>query len=616
MSSSVWTRALLSVTTAAVITTAAPSIASAGEYHVYGCRLPNGTPAPINGWEIAPADSSEYQTGTPAPVTDPAWQGWVRSCAASGGFGAVIDQSTSTAGAGTRTAAMRFLPGGGLKITRGSLLRAMTTYGNASATIFYLGGNNPLFGDPPLEAIQGTASLGNMASPLSPANRLTFPFSGTGPDGKATQTPAAPIDGLRLRASCWATDASCGGGSTIQVFSSDLVLSDPIGPTVDLAGGTIIEEGKLAERTLRGNETVTVSATDAGIGVDRIRVEVDGQTLSEGLLREPKTGESCRFVKPDADGLPGSTLVRPCPSTGTGTAAIDTSKIPDGEHQLRVSVLDGTGAATIVANGRVLTRNGDTVGPGSPIEFRGAPNGSTTSETAIVSAGWTSTARPATKSKSTQKKCKRPSYLKRNTTKCQGRPPQPKLARAWSRTKSDEIVGRLVDPAGAPIAGATLDLWSTPGREARRSIGSTTTNANGEFRTTVQRAAGSQQVQVTWRARVGDSVPATALNLAFKIKVGSTWKATNVRRGRTARFKGRVIAGDLVKGGGTIRLQFLTPQNGWSNFDSATIDANGRWSIPRKFRTASLYRMRVIVDDSPAGLYDGRTGEAKTVRVR
>ena len=36
----------------------APPAASAGTYDVYACRLPNGAPAPIDGWAIYSQDGS------------------------------------------------------------------------------------------------------------------------------------------------------------------------------------------------------------------------------------------------------------------------------------------------------------------------------------------------------------------------------------------------------------------------------------------------------------------------------------------------------------------------------------------------------------------------------
>lgn len=611
----VWRRVVICAAASAALLSA-PS-ARAGEYHVYGCREPDGDPIGTDGWAITESSGlSPIEESRPpeVAVTSPSWTGWVRSCAAGGSFGAVLDSTTVASAGGSRFAVLRFAPGGGLVITRGSVHRAFSSYDTGRAELLYQrpGSGVEVISNPygRLDSASGNSSVGNSAVPLWPANRFDFPVN----DGKGSLTPPAAVDALWLRVSCGPV-MPCAGASA-QVFRSDLVLSDTSGPTVDLVGGTVFEQSDLTKRVLKGTESVTVASTDVGSGVSTLRVEIDGRTVGEAQFTGPSRSV-CRWGQPADDGLPASTLVRPCPPSGSGTAAVDTTSVSDGRRSIRVLALDGSGAATVVAEGQVLVRNTDKVGPGSPDEFRGAVNGKTTSEQATLDIGWVETARPASKSKSVQRRCKRASYRRSHKTACDGRPATSELVRGWSRTKTSKLIGRLRGEDGQPISDAVLDLaYADVAGVNSNSLGTTKTDAEGSFSVLAARSAGTRVIQVGWRARHGDTVTAAGAGALLKVKAGSTFRAQNLGVGRTAKFSGRVVAGDLVgsQPRPAIRLQWLA--NGrWATFESAHTDERGRWTIRRKLNVPARYRMRVVVEDSPRGLFDGDTGPARTISV-
>ncbi|MDQ8045763.1 MAG: carboxypeptidase-like regulatory domain-containing protein [Solirubrobacteraceae bacterium] len=594
--------------------TAAP--AHAGEYHVYGCRTPGGAAVGTDGWARTAGVALPIQS-TGVGVTDPAWIGWTTSCSAGGSLGAVMNETTSAQTGGPQWADLVFNPGGGLLITRGSLTRAMSSYGTGKAEIVWRQErasdsvsdtlNHSLHPTGVIDSISGNGSLGNSAVPDWPSNRIVFPIA----DASGTLTPP-PTQAIDVRITC-GDQLPCGGASA-QLFATDLVLSDPTGPDIDVVGGTIADQRTIPTRTLSGNQSITVSAHDQGVGVDRIRLDVDGTAKADAVLRN-SSGDGCHFAAPAVDGLPAATSVRPCPASGVGTISFDTSTIADGSHGLRVLALDGSGSSTVVAEGRVLVRNTDVVGPGSPAEFRGALNGSIATDQAELVAGWSGTARAASKNAKIKRLCKTKAYSKEHAVECVGRPAKTSLTHRWSLKGTKKIVGTLRDPSGHPIADAGLELTVVGGQGPAKSLGTVRTDAQGAFSALVPLSNGSQKIVVGWRARQGDTVNGAAADLSLKVQVASTFAATNLKAGHVVTFSGRIVGGGLVKPGDSIRLQQWTG-NAWATFDDAKVDTKGRWKVRRKLTQRATYRMHVAVDDSLTGLYSGIASPAKLVAVR
>lgn len=83
---------------------------------------------------------------------------------------------------------------------------------------------------------------------------------------------------------------------------------------------------------IRGVPNIALKLRDVGGGLAKIRVEADGQLLSEQRVEDPRS--TCRppFVAPV-----------PCPLAATVDLPIDTTKLSDGAHSIAVRVFDATG---------------------------------------------------------------------------------------------------------------------------------------------------------------------------------------------------------------------------------------------------------------------------------
>jgi hypothetical protein len=88
----------------------------------------------------------------------------------------------------------------------------------------------------------------------------------------------------------------------------------------------------------RGAVDVVVRASDAGIGLARATLSVDGQPVATRDFDPAR----CRELSP-LDATIDLNLSLACTRSGTMTFPLDTTGFADGEHRLEVSVVDGAG---------------------------------------------------------------------------------------------------------------------------------------------------------------------------------------------------------------------------------------------------------------------------------
>lgn len=188
----------------------------------------------------------------------------------------------------------------------------------------------------------GCTSLGDGGT-FSAANR------------KVITAGSETTEGFSLAVLCEIPDASwqCAADASkgLRLFGGTVTLSD--GSSPQISGAAI---GDLVEHTtLAGPEEVTVNATDAGSGLYRVRVLLDGVER----LVQPVDSNDGRC----ADALPGDPdphqfLFRvPCRTAAGGTYQFDTTALPEGPVNLKVQVEDAAGNATTLVNHDVTVDN-------------------------------------------------------------------------------------------------------------------------------------------------------------------------------------------------------------------------------------------------------------------
>ena len=96
------------------------------------------------------------------------------------------------------------------------------------------------------------------------------------------------------------------------------------------------------------------------------------------------------------------------------------------------------------------------------------------------------------------------------------------------------LTGRLTDPAGAPIAGALLQLTQqVVGSTTPSAVASTTTNSTGAWTLKVPKGP-SRLLRVAYYSHLLDTVPAAALAFHERVKAAVSLTAPRRVRGRAA----------------------------------------------------------------------------------
>jgi hypothetical protein len=118
-------------------------------------------------------------------------------------------------------------------------------------------------------------------------------------------------------------------GSHFLVRWVTVLLEDTKPPQVVSASGSLLATGA----PQRGERRLTLALRDAGGGLRETRLEVDGQGFSEEPITDARGTCRTPFVAPV-----------PCPLSATAELALDTTRLPDGHHEVVVRVFDATGA--------------------------------------------------------------------------------------------------------------------------------------------------------------------------------------------------------------------------------------------------------------------------------
>ncbi len=591
MNSRTWSAASLTLATFVVLLAMVPAASNAGTVHLYSCRQPSGAVAPAAGWTA----------GVNAPV------GYVdayNTCSQGGGLGAML--RGNVAHPVNAAAQWTFEPPAGVQITRATLWRTSSVGpdGPNVTPLAYVSAPNPSFTshnviDRCLRS-EGCAGNGDGTFRRVDANRLVIPEAHLGERASIT-----------LNASCggvpnWTCPGAPDGAlAATHVIAADIELLDRDPPVVAVTSGDLVAGGVLS-----GVRTLSVRASDVGLGLDAVGLAIDGRTVAEQSFPD-STGGRCTPAEDPGDGTRAYLWPVPCPTSGSTTLEVDTRTIADGEHRLATYVTDASGNRAIIGEASTIVHNSGRIGPGSPMQLRGDPNGSPVTDEGRLTAGFRRTA---------PRRCSKGSFRKRHRKACRTRTTV-KRAR-YSRSARDEIVGRLRTPDGAPIAGARVMLMSTPryGAGSQTTVGSATTSSSGRYAVKVRRRV-SATLTVVWMARTKDNMPAVARTLMHRIGAHTTLRRTPRvgRRGRVIRFSGQLTA----RGGGQAALPSNVPivvrvRSGgkWATIANTSTNAAGRWSVRYRWPRAARGRFSIRAEVRRANRYPYEAGHTGVLRVR
>ncbi len=555
-----WKRAARLTIAGCMLAAAIAEPAIAGTYTVYGCSLPDGSPAPVDGWTFdGSPDGLGRWSNTCQSVNwaDRSLSAWLHP-------GANIYDPTLVGPPATTDsrADLTFTAPADTVITEYMLYRhehAQGQYINGTYRdlLWYddAGGVRPVDRCSTRDGCyeRGTAIPSQRLSALNRIYRGGVALRWLTASAQCTSDVGGKV--------------SCDGDleRAVAVYAAWMTLRDLVPPVI-----TAKPAGGLLDPTVpvEGLRVVRLTAEDRGGGLARATLLVDGVPL---LSSAPDS-----FVATCADPY---VAVVPCPLRSSFTLEADTRSVSNGPHRFEVAVTDVGGNTTLSAPVTVTVQND------------GAPNGVGATRLAGLTARFHG--------------AKSSAPLRR--TVGFGQP-------AW-------LQGRLADPSGRPIANARLDVAfriDRPGSGWREQAG-VVTNASGGWRVDVPRGA-SRQVKVSYRAFALDDTASVEILGTVHVRAGVRLAVRPRRVGPHGRI---VFTGRLLGGPGRASTQvalYAVAARGRTRVPVAVLHADQRGQFRYAYRftrtlAPTTYWFQVFVDAQRGYPYAAWRSRRVVVRV-
>lgn len=617
-------------------------LAQAGEWEQVSCVNPNQTAAGSEGWVSMIAGGgygSNSSTG----------------CGPGSPMFAVL--STDAAVGVSSAETLRYIPPAGSSLVGG----------NVDVSLFADGRGYDASGTAVLYTPEYVYDASNVffqcASGLTPCAAGSNDFAGV------LGIPAGRGGDLYLSAGCGgAPGASCNEGgsngawSMVQLWWANLRLFNGSAPAASGVGGTLLGA------SARGTQEIALTATDpSGPGVYDVTVEADGETLYTGTPDD--NGGHCVAVGSDGGALMFDSS-QPCKQSESVDELIDTTALHDGTHTLKVTVEDAAQNTSVVYDATITTHNApqgtgapslpsserlqpgrtlsvapgewtapggagaisygyqwedcDTQGAGcQPISATGGSSYTITAADlghtlrVLVSASDSDGA--ASLQSAPSGVVDAPAVSVPNGSGA-SRDAQIHLigsaaiSRAFAR-RAVSISGQLLDGAGRPIAGATLDVREqTLGSGGVVVIGFAQTSANGTFSERIP-AGPSRRILVGYRAFSSDGAYSAQVGLAEAVTAGVQLRVTPRRTGSQGNI---LLAGQIsgpVPGKGVVVELLVHYRGRWEPFREPRADSHGRFHSRYHFEGGiGRFPFRAEVIGGQSG-YPYATGESAPIEV-
>lgn len=538
------------VVAVAVLLAAVASAAAAGTYEVWSCRGPNGKPVATDAWTLSKIDEAALT------IED--------TCASGGALRLAVSPKGRSSSSDLPAALATLNVPAGVRVRAYELrrsLRVATSLLNLGHA--YMAGIR--------EGVRGT--FVNRACPsvvASEASLLGLPLLGSAcaasgnpnEPNDASNVDARPnvdLDGLQLFAQC--SRRACTGlsllggaaGAEVKLFGARITLQDAKAPRVVRVGGAAA-----AGEQVRGRTTLVVEATDAGSGIAKATLAIDGRAVQ--TLAPAGADGACKAPY---------TRAQPCPTEVTRAFAIDADQLAPGAHTLTGKVIDVAGNATSFGPVRLVV---------APDLRNGRP---------VV---------------------RRP-RLRLAARRVQHRRGQP----AW-------IAGTLRTPAGAPVVGArlTVTVQQLGRRDApERALRPVTTGRDGRFRARIA-GTGARRVRVAFAPTIGGEPTVTAVAVVReRMALSIARSPARVGRGGEVVLSGRLTGAGPAAADAVVELQAIV--NGrWRAVETVRTTRAGRYRWSYRFRYVTrdtIFSFRAVVRRTPGWPWPTVASRAVTVRV-
>jgi hypothetical protein len=521
--------------------------ARAGEWMQVTCTQPDGQPAPIEGWD-------------PEAVSGPGnYSNAYSTCEAGGAL--IAESSNQWPQSRYSGYLWHYAAPNGSTIAGGTL--SLNLYGPEGQAYIATPANsyssdvvkNCQFNLPCMEnGPIGGPFVGTVPIDHLGGTNLYAEAECLGPGQPGEPTESCPTDG-----------GGNGVNAQAAIYAADIELENSSTPA-----GTNFA-GSLLQSNATGTADLTFTARDPeGPGVYRVIVDVDGSAVYQGTPES--NGGRCASIGEYASGVSEFLYPQPCKREVAVDVPVETTKLANGSHQLKVIVQDAAGNPSTVYAGTISVDNpgsstGTPIGRGSPAAVRGAPNGTNASDQAKLTARWTSTA---------------------------------KATRTSGYGQADRVTGRLSASTRQPISGAALDVFQTPAYQGAKTVQLTSvrTGPTGAWTLTLPRGVCSSTLRIAYRSHVDDTVPVATTALTLRVHAGIALRiaprVTSV--GHTIHFSGTLHGTPIPEEGKQLVLEARSGAGEWIQFNTIRTDAEGRYRASYRFKFPGpvTYQFRVL----------------------
>jgi hypothetical protein len=181
--------------------------------------------------------------------------------------------------------------------------------------------------------------------------------------------------------------------------------------------------------------------------------------------------------------------------------------------------------------------------------------------------------------------------------------------------ESADVAGRLVNPAGAGIAGAEVQVLATTPIGPEQLVTVVQTDAEGRYRYT---AAGSMNQTLRFVYVGSPTILPSQGQLSMTVPASTTLRVSRrrLRNGQTVTFSGPVGTLPTPPGGKLVEMQVKLPGR-WETFRTIRSDDAGQWSARYHFRrTVGVQHYRFRARLPAEGAYPYTAGVSRVVTVR
>jgi hypothetical protein len=460
----------------------------------------------------------------------------------------------------------------------------------------------------------------------SPVFDQEFEWCGEGCDGWGTETTAVvpenhaispQYEGLRnfyFGVDCVGynpCNTRPGNTAAMQVAAFDAQLRDDLSPTTTNVTGSLTETGPHG-----GVEQVKFTAKDIGSGVYRAKIALKPRNSAEydpraDIIVDGNDGRCAELdFRTDTDREFG--FRQPCRLTAAASAALDTTKVPDGDYDLRVTVEDAAGNVSTVYESSDFKV--DNVPAGGSTGSPGTPPGGSSGSSSSPGAGSGGTAGGD-----------KPSRGDANGTNASD---GARLTLTGPRVvpvgfgRGARTTLTLRDENGRPIGGASvvvLQRMAVPGGAWVPAHSPVITDGDGRVRYSIEPGY-SRTLRFGYKAHVGDADYAVTHDKTVRVRSRTTFRTSRsfLHNGQAVRFIGRLLSRPVPRNGVVIDLQAQVGHR-WQTFETVRTRADGRWHASYRFRRTTglqTYIFRARVRGDTGFPYAPSISRHTSVRVR